>query len=127
MHYYGGQIRVGNHVGVNPYYVLFGHGGLHIGDHVMIATGCVLIPANHRSDRRDLPMQYQGLSCQGIRIEDDVWLGARLVVLDGVTIGRSTVTGAGAVVARDIPSGAIAVGVPARAVRRRPDLRLDAA
>jgi acetyltransferase-like isoleucine patch superfamily enzyme len=119
LHPYGGWISVGRNVGINPYCVLYGHGGLEICDNVLIATSCVLIPANHNFNSLEIPIGDQGLTCRGIRIEDDVWLGARVTVLDGVTIGKGAVIGAGAVVTRSIPSGAIAVGVPARVIGSR--------
>ncbi|OPY70868.1 MAG: putative acetyltransferase [Syntrophorhabdaceae bacterium PtaU1.Bin034] len=114
IHTYGGSITIGSGVSINPYCVIYGHGGLEIGNNVMIATHCVIIPANHRFERLDVPMSLQGMSCRGITIEDDVWLGARVTVLDGVTIGRGAVIGAGSVVNRSIPAYAIAAGVPAR-------------
>lgn len=119
LHCYGGKIRLGANVTINPYCVLYGHGGLTIGDNVLIATGCVMIPANHTIDDPQATIRTQGLRCEGIRIEDDVWLGARVVVLDGVTIGRGAVVGAGAVVTKNVPAGAIAVGVPAKVIRHR--------
>ena len=119
VHSYGGKIRMGANVTVNPYCVLYGHGGLTIGDNVLIATGCVMIPANHNIDNPQATIRSQGLRCEGIQIEEDVWLGARVVVLDGVTIGRGAVVGAGAVVTKNIPAGAIAVGVPAKVIRYR--------
>jgi acetyltransferase-like isoleucine patch superfamily enzyme len=125
LHPYGGWISVGRNVGINPYCVLYGHGGLAIGDNVLIATSCVLIPSNHNFDSVDIPIRSQGLTCRGIRIEDDVWLGARVTVLDGVTIGRGAVIGAGAVVTRSIPAGAIAVGAPARMIGWRADPMKD--
>jgi acetyltransferase-like isoleucine patch superfamily enzyme len=121
LHCYGGQITIGNNVGINPFCVLYGHGGLTIGNDVLIATGCVMIPANHDIDDPGRSIRSQGLSCQGITIEDDVWIGARAVILDGVTIHRGAVIGAGAVVANDVPPGAIAVGVPAKVKRYRGD------
>ncbi len=119
LHCYGGRIEVGANANVNPHCVLYGHGGLTIGNDVLIATGCVMIPANHNVADPAIPIRLQGLTCRGIRIEDDVWLGARVTVLDGVTIGRGAVVGAGAVVTRDIPPGAVALGVPARVIRYR--------
>jgi acetyltransferase-like isoleucine patch superfamily enzyme len=120
LHCYGGEIRLGENVHVNPYCVLYGHGGLTIGRDVLIATGCVMIPANHNIEDPAAPIRAQGLTCRGIRIEEDVWIGARVVILDGVTIGRGAVIGAGAVVTKDIPAGAIAAGVPAVVKRFRP-------
>jgi acetyltransferase-like isoleucine patch superfamily enzyme len=78
-----------------------------------------MIPANHNIDDPDRPIRTQGLSCRGIVIEDDVWIGARVVVLDGVTIRRGAVIGAGAVVTQDVPAGAISMGVPAKVKRYR--------
>jgi acetyltransferase-like isoleucine patch superfamily enzyme len=120
VHCYGGKIRLGDNVTINPYCVLYGHGDLAIGDNVLIATGCVMIPANHNIDDPQATIRTQGLRCEGIQIEDDVWLGARVTVLDGVRIGRGAVIGAGAVVTKSIPAGAIAVGVPAKIIRYRP-------
>jgi acetyltransferase-like isoleucine patch superfamily enzyme len=65
-------------------------------------------------------MREQPLTSRGdIVLEDDVWLGANVVVLDGVTIGRGAIVGAGAVVTQSIPPYAIAGGVPARVIRYR--------
>ena len=111
---YGGHITIGENVGINLYCVLYGHGGLEIGNDVLIATGCVMIPANHNFQDSNVPIRLQGLRCRGIKIHDDVWIGARVTILDGVMIGRGAVIGTGAVVAKSIPAGAVAVGVPAR-------------
>ncbi|HEX9982647.1 MAG TPA: acyltransferase [Thermoanaerobaculia bacterium] len=116
---YGGRIELGQRVGINPYCVLYGHGGLTIGNDVMIATGCVIIPANHNIADLEVPMSGQGETAKGIAIGNDVWLGARVTVLDGVTIGDGAVIGAGAVVTKDIPPYAIAAGVPARVIGSR--------
>ena len=62
----------------------------------------------------------------GITIEDDIWLGAGVKVLDGVTIGKGAIIGAGAVVNEDIPANAIAGGIPARIIDDRIQLRYAA-
>jgi len=116
---YGGTIKIGSRVGINPYAIIYGHGGVEIGDDVMIAAHTIIIPANHNIDRIDVPMNSQGLTCKGIRIEEDAWLGARVTVLDGVTIGKGSVVGAGSVVNDSIPPYSIAVGVPARVIESR--------
>lgn len=116
---YGGKIVIGKNVGINPYCVIYGMGGVTIGDDVMIGTSCVIIPANHNYERTDIPMNLQGLNCKGIKIGNDVWLGARVVVLDGVEIGNGSIIGAGSVVSENIPAFSIAVGVPARVVKKR--------
>jgi acetyltransferase-like isoleucine patch superfamily enzyme len=99
--------------------MLNGQGGLEIGNDCLIASHVVFIPENHVFDRRDVAIREQGGTRKGIRIGDDVWLATGAVVLDGVSIGRGAVIGAGSVVTKDIPDYAIAVGVPARVIGQR--------
>lgn len=116
---YGGRIAIGKNVGINPYCVIYGMGGVTIGDDVMIATSCVIVSANHNYERTDIPMNLQGVNCKGVRIGNDVWLGARVVVLDGVEIGDGSIIGAGSVVSKRVPPFSIAAGVPARVIKKR--------
>src|SRR5512142_126816 len=67
---YGGFIRMGDDCTVNPYTILYGHGGLTLGNGVRIAAHTVIIPANHVFDDPDLPIHQQGLTMQGITIQD---------------------------------------------------------
>ena len=90
-----------------------------IGSQVQIAPNCSFYPYNH-TFWADEPIKNQPLQTKGgIIIEDDVWLGVGVIVLDGVRVGKGAVVGAGSVVTRDIPDGAIAAGVPARVVKMR--------
>lgn len=118
---YGGTIQLGDHCSVNPFCVLYGHGNLKIGNAVRIATSCVIIPSNHNFDDISKPIYLQGNSSQGIHIEDDVWIGAGTKILDGVTIGRGSVIGAGSVVTKNVAELTVAAGNPARFLRRRGD------
>ncbi len=77
---------------------------------------------SHNFSDPNIPINQQGLTCKGILIEDDCWLGTGVRVLDGVTIGRGSIVGAGAVVTKSLPPYSIAVGVPARVIDRR-DMR----
>lgn len=115
----GGAISIGRECTVNPFCVLYGHGGLKIGNHVRIAAHTVMIPANHKFDVVGIPICQQGQSKKGIVIEDDVWIGANVTILDGVKIGSGSIVGAGSVVTKDIPPRSIAVGNPARVIRER--------
>jgi acetyltransferase-like isoleucine patch superfamily enzyme len=91
-----------------------------IGANCMIAPHCAFTPYQHSFADTDRPMREQPLSSKGdIVIEDDVWLGLHVCVMDGVTIGQGAIIGAGAVVTEDIPPYAIAGGVPARVIRFR--------
>lgn len=113
---YGGDIVIGDDCSINPYTVAYGHGGLTIGNGVRIAAQCALIPANHRFADRATPIRDQGLDCKGITIEDDVWIGAGVKVLDGVRVARGCVIAAGAVVSKSTEQFGIYGGVPARLI-----------
>lgn len=114
-----GSIRLGRSNSVNPYTVLYGHGGLTTGSFVRIAAHTVIIPANHIFEATDKPIAKQGLTKLGIVIEDDVWIGSGVRVLDGVRIGTGAVVAAGSVVNRSVPSMAVVGGVPARVLKVR--------
>lgn len=116
---YGGFIRLGRRCSVNPYSVLYGHGGLVIGDHVRIAAHCVIVPANHGIALDGGLIADQPLSKRGIRIGNDVWLGAGVRVLDGSVIGDGCVVAAGAVVRGTLEPYGVYAGVPIRLIRRR--------
>jgi galactoside O-acetyltransferase len=95
-------------------------GNITIGANCMIATRCVFMPYQHGCDDPSRPISEQPLRSRGdIVIEDNVWLGAHVCVMDGVVIGKGAIVGAGAVVTRSIPPNTIAVGVPARVIRER--------
>lgn len=91
-----------------------------IGNHVMIGHNTMIIGGNHNISRIDIPMMLQGEGKQGyIIIEDDVWIGAGVIILTGVRIGKGSVIGAGSVVTKDIPEYSIAVGNPTKVVKSR--------
>ena len=114
-----GRIRIGDDCKVNPYVVIYGHGGVWIGNSVRIAAHSVLIPANHRFDDPGTPISKQGHTTEGIRIEDDVWIGANVTILDGVVIPSGCVIAAGSVVTKPIKERGVYGGVPARLLKRR--------
>jgi acetyltransferase-like isoleucine patch superfamily enzyme len=90
-----------------------------IGAHCMLANGCFVSDANHRHDDPDRPITWQGFESKGpTRIGDNCWLGANVVVTSGVTIGERCVIGANSVVTHDIAAFSIAVGLPAKTIRR---------
>jgi acetyltransferase-like isoleucine patch superfamily enzyme len=90
-----------------------------IGEHCMLANGCFVSDANHRHDDPDRPITWQGFQSKGpTRIGDNCWLGANVVVTSGVSIGERCVIGANSVVTHDIEPFSIAVGLPAKTIRR---------
>ena len=89
-----------------------------IGEHSMLANGCLVTDANHRFDDPDRPVPWQGFTSKGpTRIGDNVWCGVNVVVTSGVTVGERCVIGANSVVTSDIPPFSVAAGVPARVLR----------
>ena len=96
--------------------IIRGSGGVKIGDHVLTAPGVQILSSNHLYGDPTLPIMEQGVSAEGITIEDGGWIGAGAIILDGVRIGRNSVIGAGAVVTHDVPPHAIALGSPAEIV-----------
>lgn len=116
----GGVIQIGDYCSVNPFTILYGCGGVVIGNGVRIAAHVVIIPESHNRSSDAVPLYRSGTTRRGIRIEDHVWIGAGAKILDGVTIGRHCIIGAGSVVNRPLPPHATAVGAPARIVRMGP-------
>ncbi|MER3399650.1 MAG: transferase [Thermoflexus sp.] len=112
-------ISIGRKCFLGEYTVIRGQGGVIIGDFVYTGPMVQILAVNHVFQDPHRPMAEQGITAQGITIEDDVWLGGGAIVLDGVRIGRGAVVGAGAVVTQDLPPYAIAVGVPARVIGSR--------
>ena len=117
----GERISVGarGHIGERCYlWAGDGHGRIDIGDDVLLAPEVFITASDYRR-RPGVPMEVQPKDERDVRIGSDVWLGVRVVVVAGVTIGDGCVVGAGAVVTRSLPAGSVAAGVPARVVGRR--------
>jgi acetyltransferase-like isoleucine patch superfamily enzyme len=118
-----GSLSIGTYTNIQPRCQFSAFtGDIKIGSEVQIAPNCAFYPYRHGFDSDRLikkqPLQTRG----GIILEDDVWLGVGVIVLDNVHIGKGAVIGAGAVVNRDIPAGSIAAGNPARVLKRRNEL-----
>lgn len=103
---------VGDDSEINDNSVVFGAGGVTIGDGVFISSNCTITSVTHSVDARI--RRTKELVLAPVRIEDGAWIGAGAVILPGVAIGQNAIVGAGAVVTRDVPPGATALGVPAR-------------
>lgn len=111
-------IRIGRGSLIGEQNVLRGQGGIEIGDRVYTSPHVQLLAVNHVFDDPDRPIVEQGITAQGIRIEDDVWIGAGAIITDGVCVGRGSVIAAGAVVTADVPCQVVVAGVPGRVVRQ---------
>jgi acetyltransferase-like isoleucine patch superfamily enzyme len=112
------RIRIGCDSLIGEYSVIRGQGGVQIGDRVYTSPFTQILAVNHVFNDPARPFVEQGITAQGIVIEDDVWLGAGAIVTDGVRIGKGAVIAAGAVVTEDVPPQTVVAGVPARAIRQ---------
>lgn len=118
---YGGRIQIGHNCSINAFTFINGAGGVLIGDDVRIAAHCSIISSNHIFSDSNKLIRCQGTTKKGIKIGSNVWIGTGVRILDGVSIGDGAVIGAGAVVITDIEKFGVAVGVPARLVKIRPN------
>ena len=114
-----GSLSIGNNCGVSTN-IQFGsaNGKITIGNDVMIASNVVMRAANHGIGKEQ-KMYMQTYDEGQIMIEDDVWIGANVIILKNVKISKGAVIGAGSVVTKDVPSYAIAAGNPAKVLRYR--------
>ncbi len=113
---YGTYIRIGARCFANFGLVALDVAPITIGDDVQIGPNVQLLTPTHPTDAELRRAKWE--AAKPIVIGDNVWLGGGVIVLPGVTIGENTVVGSGAVVVRDLPANVIAVGNPARIVRR---------
>lgn len=111
-------IRIGSNSLIGELNVLRGQGGITIGDRVYTAPMVQMLAVNHVFDDPTRPMIEQGITAEGITIEDDVWIGAGAIVTDGVRVCKGAVVAAGAVVTQDVPPFTVVGGAPARVLRR---------
>ena len=120
-----GDVTIGPNCYINAGSVLSSGNGITLGEYVLIAANCTLAPTNHEYRDPDTVIRLQGFapSRGGIVVEDDVWIGANCVLLDGTRIGRGAVVGAGSVVRGEWPADASAAANPARVRkwRKKPD------
>ena len=116
----GGTVRLGRHVHLGESSMVTAAQCVDIGDDVVIGPQTIVVDAHHRTADPEVPIRKQGIRAEPNRIDQGAWLAAHETVLGGVTIGRGAVIGAGSVVTHDIPPFAIAVGVPASVIGRRP-------
>lgn len=116
-----GDVVIGDWCNINSGCVLYTGNGITIGHHVAIAANCTFAPVNHEYQDRSRPIRSQGFrpSKGGIVIEDDVWIGANCVLLDGCVLRRGCVIGAGAVVRGEVAAYSVNAGQPLRTVGHR--------
>lgn len=114
----GGTLSVGDNsnIGINANI----NGFVSIGKDVLMGPDVIIMSRNHVFDNPNTPIRKQGYTeHRPVKIGDDVWISARVIILPGVTIGNGSVVAAGSIVTKDIPPYTVVVGVPAVPVKRR--------
>ena len=114
-----GRLSVGDRTIFGHHCTIAVHDSVEIGEDCLIAEMVSIRDHDHRTDDLQIPVRQQGMNVAGVRIGKNVWIGCKVTVKRGITIGDNAVIGANAVVTRDIPSNAVAVGVPAKVIRFR--------
>ena len=113
------NISFGSNVSIWPMTYIEGSGIVIIGNDVSIAHSVTIMSEEHKYEKRDVPIKDQGKVFSPVIIEDNVWIGAKAIILSGVTIGAGSIVGAGAVVTKDVPRNSIVAGVPAKTIKTR--------
>ncbi len=112
------HIKIGKNSLIGEYSIVRGQGGVVIGDRVYTSPFTQIIAVNHVFEDPNRPFVEQGITAQGIEIENDVWIGAGAIITDGVCVGKGAVVAAGAVVTKDVPAHTVVGGVPASVIKR---------
>ena len=116
--HFGDGLAIGNGSGIGAYSNI--PSDVSIGENVMMGQECLFFTQNHRFTDLSIPMKNQGMNQSfPITIGNDVWIGARVIILPGVHVGDGAIIGAGAVVTKDIPSYEIWGGNPAHFLKSR--------
>lgn len=115
----GEFIKIGNNVGIGEFAYLGGAGGLEIGDECIVGQYFSCHPENHVTTDLQQSIRYQGVKRSGIKIGRNCWIGTKVTILDGVTIGEGCIIAAGAVVTNSFSDNSVIGGIPAKLIRIR--------
>jgi maltose O-acetyltransferase len=113
------NIELSDEVGISNNVMLDGRGGIKIGKYSIIGFQSVILTSTHISSNIDIPIRKQGMYKKPVLIGEDVWIGAKALIMPGVTIGKKAIVGAGAIVTKDVPQYAVVGGVPAKIIKYR--------
>jgi acetyltransferase-like isoleucine patch superfamily enzyme len=116
---FAGNIRIGRNVLLDQGTVLMAQHAITIGNDVLIAAYCFIVDFNHAFTDKNKRIIKQGYVAAPIVIEDDVWIGAHVMILPGVHIGKGAVVGAGSVVTKNVKAYQVVAGNPAKVIKKR--------
>lgn len=112
-------IEFGNQINIAQNCLIGGAGKVEIGNFVMIGPNSCILSSNHGYNRPDIPMLRQKPTLAPVKIKDDVWIGANVVILPGVTVNQGAIVGAGSIVTKDVEPYSIVAGNPAKLLKKR--------
>ena len=115
--YITGSVVMGDNCSINPYVTI--RGKFRCGHGVRIGAYTCIVGFNHGFDRLDMPIYEQPQSFKGIELGDDIWVGAQVMIVDGITVGSHAILAGGAVITKNVPDYAIVGGNPAKIIRMR--------
>ncbi|WP_183561347.1 acyltransferase [Mucilaginibacter sp. SP1R1] len=118
----GKGIIIGNNTGINAGTYLGGQGGIEIGNNVIIGPGVKIFSENHNFSDFNINIKDQGVTRNGVFINDNCWIGAGVTILAGVTIGEGCVIAAGSIVTKTVAPHSIVAGVPGKVLKKRGEL-----
>jgi len=113
---FGGMVEIGQDVSINSKSFINGCGGVSIGNNTRIGTQSIIIASNHKFGEPDLLVK-DAITKQGVNLGENIWLGARVTVLDGVVIPNDSVIGACSLVSKPLPESGVYVGIPAKKIK----------
>jgi len=116
---FASRISIGKNSHILNKVILDGRGGILIGDDVLVGFETLILTSTHNHRDPNVLIRLQGMFQKPIIINNDVWIGARAIILPGVAIGKGAIVGCSAVVTKDVPDYAIVGGSPARIVGTR--------
>lgn len=115
-----GQLTIGVRSGIaNGCFISASTGGLQIGDNFICGPNVVIVSSNYVTEKKGIPLADQGHFSKGVKIGDNVWVGANSTVLDGTEIGDDCIVVANSLVNRRFPAGSVIQGNPAKVIFRR--------
>jgi acetyltransferase-like isoleucine patch superfamily enzyme len=114
-----GRLEIGRNSTIGENSFVSTHSRITIGNDVMVAANCYIIDSSHTFNEIHRPIKEQGIEIDAIEIEDDVWIGAHVVILKGSKIGKGSVIGANSLVKGEIPAYSVAAGNPAKVINKR--------
>ena len=113
------NLKIGDNVSIHPMSYIEAYGGITIGNDVSIAHNTTIMSVSHNFDNAEIPINSQGITGMPVEICDNVWIGAKAVILGNVKVSRGCVIGASALVNKDTQENAVYAGVPARFIKNR--------